>query len=411
MPARSLAPDIARGMMLLLIALANVSWYLWGRPGDGALAHPPATSPLDAVLQFVMMVVVDARALPMFAFLFGYGMVQFTRSRLARGIDEKTVRRFLMRRHLAMILIGALHAALLFMGDIVGAYGLAGLVLVWVFFERKDVTLAVWIGVFLVLIGALAALSIFGGLVTNMSSPEVLEELARANQGADVSSMRDAAAGDVAYPASITARLGTWVFIGLQGLLLVVPVCVLSGWLAARHRLLDEPWNHIPRLRLLAIGGLAIGWLGGLPGAMHHAGLLPLHPALFWTFLMFTFFTGLAAGVGYASLFGLLAVRLERGPGAAAVEGGERSLPTFWRLTASVGRRSLTFYLWQSVILAPLLSGWGLGLGAHLGTAGALAIAALVWVSSLPIAHWLDSRGSRGPAEVVLRRLSYGSAG
>ncbi|WP_284303757.1 DUF418 domain-containing protein [Mobilicoccus caccae] len=426
-PARSLAPDIARGAMLLLIALANVSWFLWGHPGTGALPHPATTDPLDAVLQFVMMVTVDARALPMFAFLFGYGMVQFTRSRLERGIEEKTVRRFLLRRHLAMILIGFLHAALLFMGDIVGAYGLAGLLLVWVFFGRRDVTLAVWIGVFLTLLAAMAALSIVGGFLTNASSPEVLEEMSRQNEGVGAAAMRDAAAGDVGYLESMPARVRTWVLVGIQGVIMVIPVCVLTGWLAARHRLLDEPWNHLRRLRILAVVGIAVGWLGGVPGAMFHAGLLPLHESLFWTFLGLSFVTGLGGGIGYASLFGLVAARFERptaGAGSGSGGGGDgrvgatenprtssTGIPRFWQLTASVGRRSLTFYLWQSVIFAPLLSGWGLGLGSRIGTAGALGIAVLVWASCLPLAAWMDSRGSRGPAEAVLRRLTYGSRG
>ena len=33
---RSLAPDIARGLMLALIAIANVAWFLWGHEGAWA---------------------------------------------------------------------------------------------------------------------------------------------------------------------------------------------------------------------------------------------------------------------------------------------------------------------------------------------------------------------------------------
>ena len=40
---RSLAPDIARGLMLALIAIANVSWLLWGHEGGvGMTPHVPA---------------------------------------------------------------------------------------------------------------------------------------------------------------------------------------------------------------------------------------------------------------------------------------------------------------------------------------------------------------------------------
>src|SRR5699024_11022129 len=43
---RSLAPDIARGLMLVLIAVANVSWFLWGHEGAvGMTPHVPALGP------------------------------------------------------------------------------------------------------------------------------------------------------------------------------------------------------------------------------------------------------------------------------------------------------------------------------------------------------------------------------
>ena len=70
---------------------------------------------------------VDGRSFPLFAFLFGYGMVQFFRSRIDRGLAHRTVRRMLRRRHWAMLLLGFLHALLLFLGDILGAYAIAGL--------------------------------------------------------------------------------------------------------------------------------------------------------------------------------------------------------------------------------------------------------------------------------------------
>ncbi|GAA1483293.1 hypothetical protein [Brachybacterium fresconis] len=61
---RSLAPDIARGLMLALIAVANVSWYLWGHEGSvGMTPHVPAQGPVDTVIQVVMTLAVDHRAL------------------------------------------------------------------------------------------------------------------------------------------------------------------------------------------------------------------------------------------------------------------------------------------------------------------------------------------------------------
>ena len=164
---RALAPDLARGAMLLLIALANVSAYLWGRPTTGAAVHPEPTNAADAVLRFVMTVMVDGRALPMFSFLFGYGMVQFAQARRARHFPEDTIRRFLRRRHLALIAFGVTHAALLFHGDVLGTYGLIGLGLVALLFGRRERTLRVWAWVLFALAVIVAVGTLIGGLCLN----------------------------------------------------------------------------------------------------------------------------------------------------------------------------------------------------------------------------------------------------
>src|SRR5690625_5911759 len=105
---------------------------------------------------------------------------------------------------------------------------------------------------------------------------------------------------------------------------MVVPLAIMLGWLAARHRVLDEPWNHVPMLRRLAIGGIALGWLTGLPGALTIAGLLPRPEAGYWMFAGMNYLGGLICGLGFAAAFALLAMRLEgrtAHPGPAPVTG------------------------------------------------------------------------------------------
>ena len=116
---------------------------------------------------------------------------------------------------------------------------------------------------------------------------------------------------------------------------------------------------------------------------------------------LFPALTGLAGGLGYAALFGLLAARLEQRGVAGPVSGS----------LAAVGKRSLSAYLWQSVALAPLLAAWGLGWGASLGSAGAAGLAVVIWLVSVLLCAWLERAGRPGPAEVVLRRITYGGAG
>lgn len=108
---------------------------------------------------------------------------------------------------------------------------------------------------------------------------------------------------------------------------------------------------------------------------------------------------GVAGALGYISVFALLADRWQSSPPAAV------------RTIAAVGQRSLSSYLLQSLIFAPLLSAWGFGLGRDLGAGPAALIAITAWAMSVAMCWWLDRSGRRGPAEVLLRKLTYGKQG
>jgi uncharacterized protein len=85
-----------------------------------------------------------------------------------------------------------------------------------------------------------------------------------------------------------------------------------------------------------------------------------------------------------------------------------------WRrhpAVAAVGRRSLSSYLAHSLIFAPLLAAWGLGLGALLGSATMAAFAVGVWLVTVVGTYAMERAGRQGPAEALLRRLTYGTAG
>jgi uncharacterized protein len=59
--ARALAPDLARGGMLLLIALANVHYYLYDRP-VGQHGYPAGLDGVDRAVTVLQMSLVDGQA-------------------------------------------------------------------------------------------------------------------------------------------------------------------------------------------------------------------------------------------------------------------------------------------------------------------------------------------------------------
>ncbi|WP_235855064.1 DUF418 domain-containing protein [Nonomuraea aridisoli] len=105
--------------------------------------------------------------------------------------------------------------------------------------------------------------------------------------------------------------------------------------------------------------------------------------------------TGVAGGLGYAALIGLPARRVgaRRGPVVTAL--------------SSCGQRSLTCYLLQSVVFVALLPPYTAGLGGRLGPAATAALALLTWAGIVVMAELMRRTGARGPAETLLRRLTY----
>ncbi|KAB1652980.1 DUF418 domain-containing protein [Pseudoclavibacter chungangensis] len=380
---RAIAPDLARGLMLLLIALANVSWFLYDRPVAMTSAHELGADGLDLVWQSIAIIAIDGRSYPLFAFLFGYGIWQLYSRQLAQGRDERDARRLLQRRHLWLVAFGFVNAALLWYGDILGAYGLVGLVVVWLFLRRRTTTLLVWCAAVTAAIAAFAMLSHVGGILTPADAVGTIEP--STNPSAVAS-----------YPESLVDRLLLWLPLTfLQGIFGgVVPVALLLGIVAARSRILEEPVAHRALLARTALIGIPIGWIGGLPALLLQAGVWDVMP---WTAAGTSMLTGLFGGIGYAALFGLVAARFtsDRRPGPVA------------GALVAVGKRSLSMYLLQSVLFAIPLCAWGFGLGAVLPQWQAALYAVGVWLVGLVIAALLERAGARGPAERLLRRLAY----
>jgi uncharacterized protein len=369
---RSLAPDLARGGMLLLIALANVHTYL--HSSQGVRGYPAGLAPADQVVVLVQMLLVDGRAYPLFALLFGYGITQLAWRRAATGVAAEVVVAIVRRRGAWMVAIGFLHALLLFSGDIVGAYGLVAVVLAGVLVRAADTVLV------RVAAAGLVVGTLFGSL-TGFPLP------------AGVPDVRSIAQPDALL--AVAGRVFEWlaggpVLTGLQ----VVGMVALGAW-AARRRLLDDPAVHRALLVRVAAVGIPVAVLLGLPLALVAAELVAA-PSIGAGLLLGALHTlgGFAGGAGYAAAFGLLALRA-RGPVGGAL--------------AAVGRRSLSCYLAQSVAFAALLPAWSLGLGGSATVAQAALLGLGVWLVTVLVAAASDRAGIRGPAETVLRRLTYGS--
>ncbi len=369
--------------MLLIIALANAAGVaLAGEPGV-----EPSPEGAERGFNLLMFTFVHARGYPVFALMFGYGLVQLYRRQQAAGAAPAVARSVLLRRNAWLVAFGLAHATLLYYGDFLGAYGIVGLVMTLVLLRRSDRThrFVLWIWALFVaevlVIGVLVVLAILRGGGSAGVANEHIGSLAAPD-----------------YPHSLLDRLGEWP--AHTATVLPFILIVWLGTWAARRRILEEPARHLKLLRWTAAGGLGIAVAGGLPQALLSAGLLRVDESAASLMSMLYGASGMFAGPGYAALIGLVAVRVSRkttGPVTGAL--------------AALGRRPLSGYLFQSVAWLVLLAPYTLALGEKFGSPSltAAVLAVLVWLASVAVARLLDRRGLSGPAERLLRRLTYGS--
>jgi uncharacterized protein len=170
----------------------------------------------------------------------------------------------------------------------------------------------------------------------------------------------------------------------------------LLGIWAARRRILEEPERHRPLLVRTAGIGISLAIVGGLPKAAMDSLLWPEPPTMAKAFAgALHGMTGFVGGIGAIALIALIAIKLvhSRGRVVTAIR--------------ALGQRSLSFYFFQSVVFVAVFAPFAGGVGARTSFAGAAAVAIAAWLVSVALAELMRRSDYRGPAEIVLRRLTY----
>jgi uncharacterized protein len=368
---RSLAPDIARGLLLMFIAIANIVGFHLG-------IHNEVSEPsfLDRVVAGIEGLFVRDRSRPMFAILFGFGVAMMASRLAARGLGVAAVRRILRRRSLWLILLGVVHAVFLWHGDILGSYGATCLIALMLV-HRDDHVLRRWFW-------GSAALQLVGAFL-------LYYFLVSDGDGGGAPNQRMAYSGFM-----IEGLMVETIFIMLSLVFLLFLALVIVGFWLFRSGWLMRPEDHLPSLRRAFWVAMAVNVVVSVPAALLDTEVW--RPGHLVTTLVHTFCmtAGGIGGFGYICGFALLAVRWK--------DRGRTGLPG---VLAAVGERSLTAYLSQSVVFFTVVTGFGLGMASHLGTAGDAAVAIAGWgVIAVGMAA-LARLGLRGPFEVLLRRLTY----
>ena len=379
--------DIIRGFALFGVMWMNV--YGMGEflvPADRI--HGLAQfQVLEDVVGFLSALLMEGKAQALFSMLFGFGFAIMMERIGARGGDGTAI---YLRRLTVLLVLGAAHAALIWMGDILNAYAAMGFLLL---LTRR------WSSRWLLTTGILLACVLTPLIVVwyGITSPDgpppfvaILEAGAEARwpivMGHD-------------YPAFVAAM-----FKGLFLEFYAQPVALAyAGWILGRFMIgswifrkgwLQAPERHLTGFAILAATFIPLGLMLTLTRRLMK--VLELEP-MTWALPVFRGM-GPTAEVILALGYGALIVILCQVPAVRRTLSG----------LGAFGQMALTNYLLQSLVYFFVLYGFGLGLLPWMGPTLSLLLAVLVVGLQIVFSRWWLARYAYGPAEWLWRWATYG---
>ncbi len=268
-------------------------------------------------------------------------------------------------------MLGFLHAMLLYVGDILAAYGVLLFLGVWALR---------WKDRWLFIVAALAL------VLTSLPS---VDSLSTSTDPVDPSMLPQNLLDQFAD------RIVVQPFVALLGPIGFVAPFLIGLW-AGLRRVLERPAEHLNLLRSTAIVGITVAVVGALPVSLVIGGVIdrpsdhmlsiigPLHDS-----------SGVLGGFGYAALIVLIGMRLSDRQGRITLA------------IAAVGQRSLTCYLAQSVVWTVVFTPYLLDLSDTLSTTTTALLAVATWMATVLLAERMRLDGYRGPFEILIRRFTY----
>jgi len=377
--------DILRGMALFGILAANMRAFF--APLDvyddvTVIFHGHA----DVVVQTFINAFIQGKFITIFSFLFGMGFaIQFSRAE-ARGARFLG---FYPRRMVALALLGLIHGILIWGGDILLTYALAGAILL-LFRKRKQKTLLWWAGSLFSLPIVISTTflclcySRFRRPWMVPKPPDLTKVQTVINIYAHGSVTQILRQNWVEFKQQLPFQLFALYAVGLFLLGMWV-------WRAGIVQRLDE---YKPILKRACVWCLPLGAVISAYSAIVHAVLPPNSVSLWGFFGGITFLPGahiLAAG--YISALALLFLDDNR----------RRFLLPF----AAIGRTALTNYLAESVICTLFFYHYTTGLYARIGPAWGLVPTVVLYAAQVRFSIWWLQRYRFGPVEWLWRWITY----
>ncbi|MCA0970687.1 DUF418 domain-containing protein [Halobacillus litoralis] len=367
--------DALRGFSLLGILIANMLIFQFGLYGKDELDLYDV-SQFDHVAHNILKVFVETSFMPIFAFLFGYGMIRMKESLERRDLK---VKRHFSRRFVLLVLLGFLHGAFLWEGDILLAYGMTGFLLL-LFMNRKKKTLMIW-GVTLLVLTSLLG---YGSNELAVTDQEIERMNEYVLQTIDVY-------GSGTYGEILDQRMNEDPLIlpdeAYLILLVLAPLFTLPFFLIGMYAAKAEWFRNIHHHKKLWLKrGLRFSTVG-----LVLKGMIVFLPEFNGSGIAYSLGGGILA-LGYIFLFSFF---LEN-TNAWAFKGFE-----------AVGKLSLSNYLAQTLVCTTLFYGYGLGLFGKGSVLLGFSLALVIYSLQAVISYMWLKQFRTGMFEKGLRMWTY----
>ncbi|MEQ1921417.1 MAG: DUF418 domain-containing protein [Pyrinomonadaceae bacterium] len=381
--------DVLRGLAICGILIGNLQWFSgYGMMPQALAAQAPL---IDQVTHFLVHFFIEGKFYSIFSFLFGVGFAM----QIARAMERGDTKATLFKRRLFWLLvIGLLHAYLLWAGDILSIYALMGFVLL-LFRKKTDGALLKW--AFALLTIPIVTYILLYIAFVSFAPPDVAATMDAGQMEFWTESVRKASTGSyfqILTDFNLQYIMGRYAGLIFQMRLPKILAMFLLGYYAYRQGFFQDLTGHKAFIRKVLTYALMLGIVGNIAFSALAGNEAPFPPSL----------AGVGGVIAYA--YGVPALAL----GIIAL------VATLWQkagwqrilsILAPVGRMALTNYLMQTVICVLIFYGYGFGLFGKFGALTATAIAFGIFLLQIVTSTLWLKYFAYGPMEWIWRQLTY----
>ncbi|WP_010192119.1 DUF418 domain-containing protein [Bacillus sp. m3-13] len=374
---RIVALDIIRGIAILGIFLVNMPSFF--APMLYVNVKTYWTDTRDILVMNGIDIIAQASFYTLFSFLFGYGFIIFTTRVAEKNLSAP---KYFSRRLVVLLVIGIIHAFLIWHGDILITYAICGFLLL--FMRKMSSKAMVWTGILLIVIPT-ALLSLLMLVVTLTMGDTDLYSTFEANAA---QSLQVYANGT--FMEITKQRIADWSFVNIANFFFIVLSVLpmfLFGAAAAKSKWLENVEENLAWMKKLWIATFVLAIIFKL---------LPYYTAQNYT----TEYLQDGLGGPASAVFYFLSIVLATRTGA-----GLKLLSPF----QYVGKMSLSNYLFQSVVCSLIFYSYGLGLYGSFTPFYGLWLVLGIYIFQIIISKVWVANFYFGPMEWLWRAGTYGN--